>query len=48
MQAMVSEVLFFSARLGGVEEVKRPLHLSLDLGLMPKVDMCAGSANVVL
>ena len=30
---MVSEVLFFSARLGGVEEVKRPLHLSLDLGL---------------
>lgn len=33
MQAMVSEVLFFSARLGGVEEVKRPLHLSLDLGL---------------
>ena len=33
MQAMVSEVLFFSARLGGVEEVKRPLHLSLDLGI---------------
>ena len=33
MQAMVSEILFFSARLGGVEEVKRPLHLSLDLGL---------------
>lgn len=33
MQAMVSEVLFFSARLGGVEEVKRPSHLSLDLGI---------------
>ena len=24
---------FFSARPGGVEEVKRPLHLSLDLGI---------------